>query len=82
MLVDFEVIEIFDENNPHLVLLGIDWSTNMNGIINLKKHNMIFEKRSLQIVVSLDLVEGSHYTEPVRDDKRNNNLDCIYKITT
>lgn len=34
---DFEVIEIVDENNPYPVLLGIDWATDMNGVINLKK---------------------------------------------
>ena len=41
---DFEVIEIVDHNNPYLVLLGIDWATDMNGVINLKKRKMIFEK--------------------------------------
>jgi len=36
-LTDFEVIEIVDDSNPYLALLGIDWSTDMNGVINLKK---------------------------------------------
>jgi len=36
-LVDFEVIEIVDDNNPYPTLLGIDWATDMNGVINLKK---------------------------------------------
>ena len=36
-LVDFEVIEIVDDSNPYLALLGIDWATDMNGVINLKK---------------------------------------------
>ena len=36
-LVDFEVIKIVDDNNPYPALLGIDWPTNMNGVINLKK---------------------------------------------
>ena len=34
-LADFEVIEIVDDSNP--VVLGIDWATDMNGVINLKK---------------------------------------------
>ena len=42
---DFEVKEIVDENNPYPTLLGIDWATDMNGVINLKKQNMIFEKK-------------------------------------
>jgi hypothetical protein len=36
-LADFEVIEIVDDNNPYPALLGIDWATDMNGVINLKK---------------------------------------------
>ena len=34
-LADFEVIEI--DSNPYPVLLGINWATDMNGVINLKK---------------------------------------------
>lgn len=44
---DFEVIEIGDDSNPYPALLGIDWTTDMNRVINLKKHIMIFEKKSL-----------------------------------
>ena len=43
---------------------------------------MIFEKKSLRVVVPLDLAEGACYTEPMRDDESNDELDCIYKITT
>ena len=52
------MIEIVDDNNPYPVLLGIDWATDMNGVINLKKHKMIFEKKSLHVVVPLYLAEG------------------------
>jgi len=62
VLADFEVIEIVDDKNPYLALLGIDWATDMNGVINLKKRKMIFEKKSLCVVVPLDLAEGSCYT--------------------
>ena len=51
---DFEVIEIFNDSNPYPVLLGINWATDMNGVINLKKRKMIFEKKSLRVVVPLD----------------------------
>lgn len=81
-LVDFKVIEIVDYRNPYPTLLGIDWATDMNGVINLKNHKMIFEKKSLRVVVPLDLTEGSCYTEPVHDNKSNDELDCIYQITT
>jgi len=63
-LDDFEVIKIVDDNNPYPVLLGIDWATNMNGVINLKKQKMMFEKKFLHIAVPPDPVEGPCYTEP------------------
>jgi len=37
MLANFDVIEIVDDSNPYPMLLGIDWATNMNGVINLNK---------------------------------------------
>ena len=80
VLADFEVIEIFDDNNPYPALLGIDWATNMNGVINLKKCKMIFEKNSLRVVVPLDPAKGSCYTESVRDNESDSDLDYIYKI--
>jgi len=81
MQMDFELIEIVDDNNPYPALLGIDWATDMNGVINLKKWNMIFEKKSLCIVIPLDPAEGACYTEPIRDDEIDDDLDHIYKIT-
>ena len=80
-LADFEVIEIVDDSNPYPALLGIDWATDMNGVINLKKRKMIFEKKSLRVIVPLDPAEGSRYTEPVRDYESDDDLDYIYKIT-
>ena len=50
-LADCDVIEIVDDNNPYLVLLGIYWATDLNIVINLKKCKMIFEKK-----VSLDFL--------------------------
>ena len=81
-LGDFEVIEIFNDNNPYPALLGIDWATDMNQVITLKKCKMIFEKNSLRVVVPLDPAEGECYTEPVCDNENDDELDCIYKITT
>ena len=80
-LEDFKVIEIVDGNNPYPTLVGIDWATGMNGVKNLKKCKMIFEKKSLRIVVPLDPAEGSRYTNLVPDYDNDNDLDCIYKIT-
>ena len=79
---DFEVIKIVDDSNPYLVLLGIDWATNMNRVINLKKCKMIFEKKSLRVVVPLDPAEGARYIELMHNDDSDDDLDCIYRITT
>ena len=80
-LADFEVIEIVDDNNPYPALLGIDRATDMNGIINMKKRKMIFEKKSLCVIIPLDSAEGSHYMEPVCDYEGDADQHCIYKIT-
>jgi len=53
----------------------------MNRVINLKKQKMIFEKKSLRIIVPLDLAEGSRYIEPIHDYESDDDLDCIHKIT-
>jgi len=42
---------------------------------------MIFEKKSLRVIVPLDLVEGLRYTEPFHDYESDDDLDYIYKIT-
>jgi len=75
---DFEVIEIVDDSNPYPALLGIDLAMDMNGIINLKKRKMIFEKKSLRVVVLLDVAEGVRYTEPVCKEDSDDELDYIY----
>ena len=67
MLADFQVIEIVGDSNPYPMLLGMDWAIDMNGVINLKKKKMIFEKKSLCVIVPLDPAEGSCYTEQVYD---------------
>ena len=77
LLVDFEVIEIVDNRNPYPMLLGIDWTTDMNRVINLKKCKMIFEKKSLRIVVPLNLAKGAQYTKLMCDDDSDDDLDCI-----
>lgn len=52
----------------------------MNGVINLKKRKMIFEKKSLRVIVPLYPADRSCYTEPVHDYESDDDLDCIYKI--
>ena len=77
-LADFEVIEIVDDSNPYPALLWIDWATDMNEVINMKNRKMIFEKKSLRIVILLDLAEGARYIASVCDYESDDDLDCIY----
>lgn len=71
----FEVIEILYDRNPYPALLAIDWATDMNGVINLKKRTTIFEIKFLHVVVPLDPTEGPRYTELVRDYESDDDLD-------
>ena len=81
-LARFEVIEIVYDSNPYLVLLGFDWDFVMDVVINLKKQKIMFERKSLRVVVPLDPAEGVHYTEPVHNFvESDDDLDQIYKIT-
>lgn len=41
---------------------------------------MVFEKKLLRVVISLDPAEGPHYIEPVRNKESDNELDDIYRI--
>jgi len=43
---------------------------------------MIFEKKSLCIIIPLDPTKGLRYMELVRDYESDDDLDYIYKITT
>ena len=53
-LADFEVIEIIDDNNPYLALLGIEWEMENATVINLKKRQMTFEGKGLRVIIPLD----------------------------
>lgn len=53
----------------------------MNGVINLKKWKIMFEKKSLRVIIHLDPTEGLHYIELVCDYESDDDLDYIYKIT-
>ena len=61
---DFEVIQIEEDTNPYLALLGLGWAMYMGGIIDLKKCNIVFEVKGTRVVISLDLAEGEQYIEP------------------
>lgn len=76
--VGFEVIDIVDDSNPYLALLGIEWALDCNSIINLKKRQMSFEDGTNRIIVPINPAEGPRFFEPVRHERE---LDTIYNIT-
>jgi len=61
-LVDFEVIESVNDSHPYPTLLGIDWATDLNRVINLDKGKVIFENKLLRVIVPLDPGKGLCYT--------------------
>ena len=79
-IANFEVIEIVDDSNPYLALLGNGWVIDMNGVTSLKKRTMSFERKSLRVIIPMDPAERVQYTELVRDYESDDDLDCIYKI--
>jgi hypothetical protein len=81
MKVDFEVIEIMDDYDPFLALLGIDWSVNNNVILNSKKRQMSFEMDTLRMTTPRDLNEGDTYNELVDEDAQRFFIEKIYNIS-
>ena len=77
-ITDFEVIEIVEYADPYPALLGLDWAIDMGGVINLKRHTMVFENKGTRVIVPLDPAEGPQFTEPTYEKEE---LDHIYKIT-
>jgi hypothetical protein len=69
---DFEVIEIMDDSQPYLVLIGIEWEFDNQVIINMKRMEMIFEVGDLKVTAPLDPTEGKRYIEPTRGNKIGN----------
>jgi hypothetical protein len=77
-MVTFEVIEIVDDNQPYLALMGLEWEVDNQPIINLKRREMIFEVGDLKVIVPLDPSEGKRYTKSVR----KNDMENLYNLTT
>jgi len=78
-VAEFEVIEIVDDSNPYLALLGIEWALNNNVIINLKRRKLSFDDGKNRFTAPIDPREGQRYVEPVKDERE---LDNIYNITS
>ena len=65
---DFEVIEIVDDTNLYLSLLGIDWAIDNQTIINFKKMILTFEDAELRVVAPINPLKGQRYVEKVDNE--------------
>ena len=54
----FDVIDIINDTNLCLALLGIDWDIENQTIINFKKRILKFEDAELWVVSPIDTLEG------------------------
>jgi hypothetical protein len=76
IIVEFEVNDIIDNNQPYPYLLGLDWSFENHVIINLKKREMIFQGRGLKVTAPLNPMEARRYMDPTRKE-----IDNLYNMT-
>lgn len=74
-------MEIMDDSNPYLALLGLYWAFSNMAIINLKKRKMMFESNNMRVIIPLDPSEGERYTKPIKEEYSTNDIDKIYQIT-
>ena len=55
---NFEVMNIVDDTNQYLVLLGINWETGNQTIIKFKRRILSFEDDEMRVVAPLNPLEG------------------------
>ena len=75
---DFEVIEIIGDSRPYPALLGIDWAIDNMVVIDLKKRQMTFEDKQIQVIAPLDPFQGPRYIEPIRAEEEVRNMESLY----
>ena len=68
MHVDFDVIEVVEDEGSYPALLGIGWANNSMAVINFKKWVMMFENQDVRVISPMDPQEGRRYIEPMRDE--------------
>src|SRR5271154_6210851 len=78
---DFEVIEIIGDSRPYPALLGIDWAFDNMAVINLKKRQITFEDKQIQVIAPLDPFQGPRYIEPIKPEEEVRNMESLYQMT-
>lgn len=82
IIVYFEFIEIVDETEEYLALLGIHWEFDNKVVINLKKRTMTFESELIRLITPLDPTEGKRYIEPIMEYWDNGKIEYSCNVTT
>ena len=77
----FEVIEIIGDSRPYPALLGIDWAIDNMVVIDLKKRQMTFEDKQIQVITPLDPFQGPRYIEPIKAEEEVHNMESLYQMT-
>ena len=78
--VEFKFIEIVNDTNPYLALLGIDREIDNQTIIKFKKMILYFEDSDIRVVAPIDLLEGHRYIKTVHREGKDNYIYQIYNI--
>ena len=56
--VEFEFIDIVDDTNPYLGIVGFDWEIDNQTIKNFKKRILSFKDSKIRVVAPIDPPEG------------------------
>ena len=70
------------DTNPYPALLWIDWAIQNQTIIDFKKRMLSFEDLDMQVVSSIDPLEGQCYIKPIRGEYYEGNFKNIYNISS
>ena len=50
-------------------------------VIDLKKRQMTFEDKNIQVITPLDPFQGPRYIEPIRVEEEVRNMESLYQMT-
>ena len=74
------MIDIVDDTNPYLALLGIDRAKDNQTIINFKRRILSFEDSKIRVVVPIDPREEHIYVDPINSEGQGDYLDHICNV--
>ena len=67
-MVDYEVIDIQDEQHTYPALVGRPWGRRMKASISMEKGRIKIKGKGKRVIIPLDLVKGKAWEEEDDDD--------------